>query len=69
MTNTTDSLHKGGHHMKTLTKSQIDALAAAIELAYYFVEEHEGGISDEQWQSDKDTYETALKIVQRLEAV
>lgn len=55
--------------MKTLTKSQIDALAAAIELAYYFVEEHEGGISDEQWQSDKDTYETALKIVQRLEAV
>lgn len=54
--------------MKTLTKAQIDALAAAIELAYYFVEEHEGGISDEQWQKDKNAYETALKIVQRLEA-
>jgi hypothetical protein len=54
--------------MKTLTKVQINALAHALELARYFVEEHEGGISDEQWQSDKDTYETALKIVQRLEA-
>jgi hypothetical protein len=59
---------EGAGGMKTLTKVQINALAHALELARYFVEEHEGGISDEQWQSDKDTYETALKIVQRLEA-
>ena len=55
--------------MKTLTKAQINALGHALELARYFVEEHEGGITDEQWQTDKRTYETALKIVQRLEAV
>lgn len=54
--------------MKTLTKAQINALHHALELARYFVEEHEGGITDEQWQADKQTYETALKIVQRLEA-
>jgi hypothetical protein len=55
--------------VKTLTQAQINALAHAVELARYFVEEHEGGISDEQWQKDKRTYENALKIVQRLEAV
>ncbi len=53
--------------MKTLTKAQINALGYALELARYFVEEHEGGITDEQWQKDKRTYENALKIVQRLE--
>ena len=55
--------------MKTLTKSQIDDLAMAIELARYFVEEHEGDSNDEQWQSDKITYETAFNIVERLEPV
>ena len=55
--------------MKTLTQAQINALGYALELARYFVEEHEGGITDEQWQEDKRTYENALKIVQRLEAV
>ena len=54
--------------MKTLTQAQINALSHALELARYFVEEHEGGITDEQWQQDKKTYETALKIIQRLEA-
>jgi hypothetical protein len=55
--------------MKTLTQSQINALGYALELARYFVEEHEGGISEEQWLEDKKNYETALKIVERLEAV
>lgn len=54
--------------MKTVTQAQINALNHALELARYFVEEHEGGITDEQWQADKKYYETALKIVQRLEA-
>ena len=54
--------------MKTLTHAQINALNHVLELARYFVEEHEGGITDEQWQADKKCYETALKIVQRLEA-
>jgi len=54
--------------MKTLTHAQINALGHALELARYFVEEHEGGITDEQWQADKHAYETALKIVQRMEA-
>jgi hypothetical protein len=55
--------------MKTLTHAQINALNHALELARYFVEEHEGSITEEQWQKDKKHYETALKIVQRLEAV
>ena len=55
--------------MKTLTQTQINALSHALELARYFVEEHEVGITDEQWQTDKKHYENALKIVQRLEAV
>lgn len=54
--------------MKTVTQAQINALNHALELARYFVEEHEGGITDEQWQADKKCYETALKILQRLEA-
>jgi hypothetical protein len=61
-------MERGKINMKTLTQIQINALDHALELARYFVEEHEGGITDEQWQKDKRAYETALKIVQRLEA-
>lgn len=45
----------------TITEEQLSNIRMALYLADYFVQDTKGGSQVEQWETDKDTYQQALK--------
>ena len=54
--------------MKTyqITDEQLTLIRRALYLAEYFVQDTKGGTQVEQWESDLDTYEQALKAFEEV---
>ena len=51
----------------TITGEQLTLIRRALYLAEYFVQDTKGGTQVEQWESDRDTYEQAIKAFNEVQ--
>lgn len=52
----------------TITDEQLTLIRRALYLAEYFVQDTKGGTQVEQWESDRDTYEQAIKAFNEVQS-
>lgn len=57
---------KVGDTTYIITGEQLTKIRRALYLADYFVQDTKGGTQVEQWESDKDTYEDAIKAYEEI---
>lgn len=51
-----------------ITGEQLTKIRRALYLADYFVQDTKGGTQVEQWESDRETYEDAIKAYEEVTA-
>lgn len=49
-----------------LTEEQLAIIDSAMTLAQYYISDHEGDSDHDQWSSDYDTYNEAMKVLAHI---